>query len=511
MSSEYRDNSGEACWNRLVALKQPLLTRCERYAALTIPKVCLPEGTRPETMDESHDYQSLGSEAVNNMTNKLMIAMFAPSRPFFRVAPGPNTKKSALQAGIEEVELQSVLASMERQASAELDSKGQRPKLYQACRHLVVTGNVLMVLDKDAIRIMGIRYFCVQRTFDGRVHTGIIREQMKFEELDYDIQKLWVDRYKPDDVVSMYKHIRRTPQGGYVMDQWCNDTKLPDEYSGRWKDEDSCPYRFLTWDLADESDYGTGLVEEYVGDFESLSVLSEAIVTGAVVGTEFRWAVNPNGSTTVDDLEESQNGGVFAGSPKDIGAVVAQVAEGVKTAQAVSQEYTQRISRGFLMGAAVTRQAERVTAEEVRLQQQELQSSRGGTYSALAPQLQRPVALWMLSSADMPISATDLKIVVVTGLDALSRNGDLENLRLAFSDMAQLAQVPDELKMRIKWQPLGAFVGQGRGVDIGQFIMNDDEFSQVQQAQAAQQQAQEVSTAGGVAQAEAQAQPQGPQ
>jgi len=119
--------------------------------------------------------------------------------------------------------------------------------------------------------------------------------------------------------------------------------------------------------------------------------------------------------------------------------------------------------------------------------------------------------MWMLASADMPITATDLKIVVVTGLDALSRNGDLENLRLAFADMAQLANVPDDLKRRIKWQPLGAFVGQGRGVDLGAFIMNDEEFAQVQRATMAAQQAQEVATAGGVAQAEAAAQPQGPQ
>lgn len=480
------------------------MTRVERYAALTIPKVCLPTGFNVESMDQTHDYQSLGAQAVNHVVNKLMTAMFAPSRPFFRVAEGKKTKESAAKAGIDETAIGDILARMEREGSKMLDKLAQRPKLYQALRHLVVTGNVLMILDKSMIRVMGLRYFCVKRTHDGKVHTLVIREQLCFNELDEKIQALWETKYQPTDMVSLYRYIRKV-RGNYIMDQWVDEQKLPKEFSGRWS-EDKFPYRVLSWDLADESDYGTGLVEDYAGDFEALSVLAESIVTGGVVGTEFRWVANPNGITSIEDFRNSVNGDTIPGNAKDISAISPPVAEGVKTAQAVSQEYTQRIGRGFLMGSAVVRDAERVTAEEVRMQAMELESAFGGVYSALAPSMQEPTANWMLANADLPIAGSDLSIVIVTGLDALSRNGDLENLKLGIATLGGLVNVPEPLVARIKWQDLSDFVGQAVGVDLKRFIMSDDEFAQVQQAMAAQQAAAAGAEAGAVTQAEVGAQ-----
>ena len=499
--------SAGAVWSRLEGIKQPLLTRVERYAALTIPKVCLPDGFNPESMDQTHDYQSLGAQAVNHVVNKLAVAMFAPSRPFFRVAEGKATKAKAAESGISETDLQAILSAMERASAVMLDKLGQRPKLYQALRHLVVTGNVLMILDKGHIRIMGLRYFCVKRTHEGKVHTLVTRERMRFDELDPGIQALWATKYKKEDMVNHYRLIKRLPNGSYYMCQYVDEQKLPEKYEGRWS-EAKMPYRVLTWDLADESDYATGLVEEYAGDFESLSVMAEAIVTGAVVGTEFRWAANPNGMTSVDDLQESRNGDTIPGNPKDIGAITVDVAKGLEIAMKVSNGYEQRISRGFLLTSAVTRDAERVTAEEVRITAMELEGSFGGTYSSLAPSMQTPMAYWMLASADTPIIGSDLDVVIITGLDALSRNGDLDNLRMALSDLASFAQAPEALIQRIKWDDLAEFIGQGRGVDLKRFIMNSTEFAQVQKQLAAQQQAQEVATAGGVASAEAAAQPQ---
>lgn len=499
--------SASACWERLSALRESMMTRIERYAALTIPKVCLPHGFNVESMDQSHDYQSLGAQAVNHVVNKLMTAMFAPSRPFFRVAEGDKTNAEAAQAGIKPEDLQSILSSMERKGSQMLDKLAQRPKLYQACRHLVITGSVLLITDKKKLRTMGLKYFVVKRNAEGDVHTLVIKEELCFNELDAGIRKLWTHRYSGYDKVQHYRYIKKLPDNrGYVMTQWIGEEKLPDSFSMRWTDE-KFPYRVLSWDLADESDYATGLVEEYAGDFEALSVLSEAVVTGAVVGTEFRWVTNPNGMTSIEDMRDSANGDTIAGNAKDVGAITLPVAEGVKIAQAVAAEYGQRISRGFLLASAVTRQAERVTAEEVRLTAMELESSFGGVYSALAPSMQSPIAFWMLKNADTPIAGTDLDVVIVTGLDALSRNGDLENLKAAIGDMAAFTTTPEELKARIKWDALAKYVGNGRGVDLTPFLMTDAEFSQAQQQAMAQQGAAEAATAGGVAQAEAQAQP----
>ncbi len=356
---------------------------------------------------------------------------------------------------------------------------------------------------------MGLRYYCVKRTHDGKLHTLVIREKLCFDELDPKIQDLLRTRYSEDDKVDHYKLIERTPEGKYTMTQWVNEFRLPKEWEGRWSEE-ALPYRALTWDLADESDYGTGLVEDYGDDFEALSVLSEAVVTGAVIGTEFRWIANPNGITSVDDLRDSVNGDVIAGSAKDIGSVSPGVAEGVKMADTVSQGYVQRISRGFLLSSAVTRDAERVTAEEIRATAMELESSFGGVYSSLAPSMQNPIAHWLLATAGTAVHGTDLDVTVITGLDALSRNGDLENLRVAWGTLASLQQAPEGLLRRIKWQDLADFVGQSTGVDLKRFLKGDDEVAQEDAAMAQQQSQTDVNTAAGTAQAEAAAQPTPP-
>lgn len=282
------------------------------------------------------------------------------------------------------------------------------------------------------------------------------------------------------------------------MTQWVNEFKLPKEYNGRWP-ANRLPYQALTWDLADEADYGTGLVEEYSGDLEALSTLSEAIVDGAVLGTEMRWMVNPGGQTSIDDLNDSENGDALPGLPADVSPIQGGNPQSVTVAEAVADRYERRVSRGFLMGSAVIRDAERVTQEEVRMTANELETAYGGVYSTLASSLQKPVAQWLFDSVGLKLDGADLEVTIVTGLDALSRNGDLENFRMAMGDMAAVVNVPPELAARMKWDEVGAFVGQGRNIDLSRFIMTDAQFAEKQQAQAASRVEENVVNAAGEA------------
>jgi hypothetical protein len=459
-----------------------MLTRIERYAALTIPKVCLPDGYDHNATDETHDYQSIGAQAVNHLSNKLMLSMFAPSRPFSKLVPGKRAKAQAAAMKMTDIQLQQVLANGEREAIAALDNKGQRPRLFQVMRHLIVAGNVLLCLEKDQLRAIGLKNYVVKRNIRGEVMTIVIREKLKFDELDADIVALYSRNYTAESEVDFYKWIKREPNGSYTMTQWINGDQLPKKYNGRWP-ADRLPYLALTWDLADEADYGTGLVEEYSGDFEALSALSESVVDGAVLGTEYRWMVNPNGITQVEDLNNSENGDALPGLPSDVAPSQGGNPQAITVASEVLDRYERRVSRGFLMGSAVIRDAERVTQEEVRLTANELETAYGGVYSTLAASLQKPVAIWLFDTIELDIKGADLDITIVTGLDALSRNGDLENFRLAMGDMASIAQVPDNLAPRVKWEEVGAFIGQGRNIDLSKFLMTDAEFAAKQQAE----------------------------
>lgn len=489
------------CWTELNGMKTSLMLRIERYAGLTIPKICLPVGFNTLATDQTHDYQSAGAQGTNHLTNKIMLALFAPSRPFFRISAGPDTQNELADAGLTVDKIAPVLAKMERDATTLLDERGQRPKLYACVRHLIIAGNVLLILGDTDMRVMGLRHFCVKRDNKGSLHTLIIKEHLKFDELDPAVQESvggGSAGYLDDTKVSFYRHITRNAVGDYEMSQWVNETRLPPAFDGKWP-ADQLPYRVLTWDLGDDDDYATGLIEEYAGDLEAMSVLSEAVVDGAVLGTEYRWLINPTGVTTVDDIANSENGDAIPGVPADVAPSQGGNPDAVRTANEVLEKYERRVGLGFLMQSAVQRNAERVTAEEVRATAQELETAFGGVYSALAQLIQRPIAYWLLKTAGTNVMGTDLKVSVITGLDALSRNGDLENLRQALQDLGNTMNLPPQLLGRIKFEPLAQFVGDGRGIDLRPYLMSDKEYS----AALAAQQQQRVQEAGGTAAAEA--------
>ena len=362
--------SASATWTRLSGLARPLLDRCENYASWTIPKIMLEEGLDSVSADQSHDYQSIGAQAVNHVTNKMMLAMFRPSIPFYRLQLQPTEMKRAIEAGMTEASIGPILAKMERDSVKLLDSRMQRPKLYTAIRHLVVTGNVLLCLEDDELRVMGLKFWRVKRTMRGKVHTLIIHERLAFDELDQDVREAMPNKYRATGeqvVVSYYKKIIRQPNGSYIIEQWVDEVQLDQKKFGSKYPEDKLPYRVLTWDLADESDYATGLVEEYSGDLETISILSESVVDGAVAGCDWRWLVNPTGMTKVDDIRNSKTGDAIAGTKEDIDTTSGGNAEAIRQAVDMMNLWEKRIARGFLMLSAVTRDAERVTAEEMRL------------------------------------------------------------------------------------------------------------------------------------------------
>lgn len=488
-------------WSRLEGLKRPFMDRAERYAALTLPRILLPEGTDTNAVGQTHDFQSIGAVAVNHVVNKLALAMFSPAKPFFRIGLDNATKKQLATSGVTETEAGAKLAVVEKDAADELDVLGQRPKLYSALRHLVVVGNTVVKFDDEVIRQYGLGEFCVKRNKRGEVHTLVVREHIKFDELEEDVQALLGKQYNADTMVNHYtlicrQIINRKPH--YVQRVAIDEIELLDKkYQGRWL-EHECPWRVLTWDLADKADYASSLVEEYQGDLEALSMLAESVVTGGVLGAEFRYLINPTMNTSAEDFNKSKNGSAMAGMKGDIDVITGGNPEALKVADAVAEKYERRVSRAFLLNSAVTRDAERVTAEEIRMTAMELETSFGGTYTALASTFQAPVAYWLLDRIDSNILGTKLRVVVLTGLDALSRNGELENFRLAVADLAAFATVPPMILQRFKFDAIAEFIGSRRGVDFKAFLKSDEEIAR-EQAQAIAQQA---ALAGQTAQAE---------
>jgi hypothetical protein len=262
--------------------------------------------------------------------------------------------------------------------------------------------------------------------------------------------------------------------------------RLGKDFDGAWANEAELDWRFLTWNLKDGNNYGTGLVEDYAADFASLSTLSQAQITGAVLASEFRWLINPSGMTKVEDFQNSENGSALPGMEGDVALVANSKPGDLQVVGSVVQDYIGRIGRGFLLGSAATRQAERVTAEEIRMQAQELETSFGGTYSSIAVGMQLPLAAWLLRNVNLTVKGTKLKLAIITGLDALSRSGDLDSLRAALNDLAQLGLIKQQVP-ELNSRAITSAILAGHGVPAAKYLLSEEQVAAQQQA--AQQQA----------------------
>jgi hypothetical protein len=353
-------------------------------------------------------------------------------------------------------------------------------------------------------RIYNVAQYVVRRTGAGDLKQAIIRECLAFDELEPNVQQAVRtgsegSRYQPDTKVEYFRQITRNEKGGYDLAQYVDKVRLPAEFDGAWADEAALEWRFLTWNLKDGNNYGTGLVEDYAADFGGLSTLSEAQIKGAVLASEFRWLVNPAGMTKVEDFEQSENGGALPGQEGDISLVANSKPGDLQVVGTVVQDYIQRIGRGFLLGSATTRDAERVTAAEIRMQAQELETSFGGTYSSIAVGMQLPLSRWLLRNVNLDVNGTQLKITIVTGLDALSRSGDLDNLRAAAQDLSVIGVLKQQVP-EINRRAWVVAILAGHGVPAAKYLLTEEQTAAEQQAQQQQainaQTASEAATAG---------------
>lgn len=479
-------------FSRLDGLRQGLMTRCEKYAAFTHPRLMTELGYDKNTTELLHDWQSVGAQAANHLVNKLMLAMFAPSRPFFRLEADAKWKAQAVQSGIAEEVIDAALVKAEQDAIREMDSRPLRPKLYQVLMNLAVLGNVLLYLPvkkTDEARVFGLRNYVVRRTGAGKVKEVILKETLLFDELESEVRDALRTlpngrQYKPDTEVAYYRWITWDARGVCSLSQWVDMTRLPEEYDGQWSAEQS-PWRVLTWQLADTDDYGTGHVEDFAGDFAALSSLSEAQIKGAILSSEFRWLVNPAGMTKPEDLSASENGAAIPGVEGDVTLVANSKPGDLNVVQSVAADYIRRIGQGFLLSSAVTRNAERVTAEEIRQQATELETSLGGVYTRIAVDLQTPIADWLLAAIDFSLKGTEIKRSIVTGLDALSRAGDLDNLRAALGDIASISTLPEPILAVLHLDAVIATIFAGHGIVAGKYVKSPQQ--QQAEAQARQQ------------------------
>jgi len=473
-------------YQQLETAREPFLTRARDAAKLTIPTLVPPQGAGPHTKYHT-PYQSLGADGVNNLSAKLLLALLPPNSPFFRFVIDDFTLMKLTQTEGARAEVEKALNKIERSVMTEIEATAIRTPSFEVIKQLLVAGNALAYLPPaGGLRVFRLDRFVVHRDPMGNVLEIITKEDISPDVLPAILRKEGDDK-SPEKTKALYTRVIRGAKEWSVY-QEVDGQEVPGS-KGTYP-LDKSPWLPLRWIRIDGESYGRGRVEEYIGDLRSLEALNQAIVEGSAAAAKVLFLVNPNGTTKLRTITDSENGAVRAGNAEDVSVLQVQKFNDFRVALDTIAKIENRIARAFLMTAAVQRDAERVTAEEIRIMAGELETGLGGVYSILSQEFQLPLVNRLLHQMERQQRLPTLpkgvvKPTITTGMEALGRGHDKSKLRGLLEAIAPLG--PEVIAQYLNVGDYIARVGVSEGIDMGGLIRSEEEI-QAQRA-AAQEQA----------------------
>lgn len=477
--------------------REHFLDRAQECSELTIPSLLPPDGFHSST-DLYNPFQSVGARGVNNLASKLLLLLLPPNSPFFRLSISGNAKKDLEQQKEFKSEVEKSLATIEREVSSKIEQLALRVSVFEALKHLIVAGNVLTYLPKKGnMRVFPLTNFVCKRDASGNVIEIIIKETVHPTYLDKDtIDKISTfEDFKPDEECDLYTHIYKLDDKKFYTCQEVKGVKI--ESSIGTYPIDSLPYQALRMVRVDNENYGRGYVEEFLGDLKSLEGLSQALVESAAASSKVVFMVRPNSVTRKKDLAQTRNGDIITGSQDDVAVLQAQKQYDLQVVERSIAKLEERMSYAFLLNTAIQRDAERVTAQEIRYMAQQLETAMGGIYSLLSQEFQLPLVTILMKrmsqSNEIPsLPKNAVKPTIITGVEALGRGNDLQKLREFVAEIANLAQVNPQIVQTLNTQDLIKRIATGLGIDTEGLVKSEEDMMAEQEEMATQMQNQQM-------------------
>ena len=428
-----------------------------------------------------------------------MLALFPPNAPFFRLSLGDEVL-NALGDDINTIQqYEEQLSKLERRIVAYMETHQVRTTVWEALIQLIIAGNVLIFLPpaEGGMRIYRLNSYVVSRDGIGTVKEIVAKETLTYGSLPLELQSKMNTEGKEDEAVDIYTHT-------YLEgDTYLSYQEIEGEIiagSEQTYPEEASPWIALRLKKMDGESYGRSFVDEYLGDLKVLEALSKSVAEVSAVASNILYLVNPNAVTRISDLSKAKSGDFIRGKIEDIQVLQVNKTSDLQITQSAIQSIEGRLSYAFLLNSAVQRNAERVTAEEIRYVANELEDTVGSIYSILSQELQLPlVKRFMLQMTregyipDLPQGSQGVEPLITTGIEALGRGHDLTKL----DTFIRYAQVfPEAFQTRVKQGAILSQIATALGIDSSSVVKSEEEYQQeimaTQQAQMEQQVAPQV-------------------
>jgi len=463
------------------------IDRGRECAAVTIPHL-LPRDGFNSTQEFHSPYSGTGAAGVNSLSSSLLLALLPPNSPFFRLRV--DAAAMAEIEGFEEAqaEIDHSLSRIEQEVIAEIERRAYRTAIYAAIRQLVVVGNVLLYFHEGGIKVIKLESYVVNRHANGDVQKIVVKEDVPADRVppQYRAEAGMTDPLRK--TYSVYTCIRYEGDMAFVHQEIGGMIIEGSEVEHAKED---CPYLALRFIRVDGENYGRSFCEELLGELQTLESLQQAIVDAAAASAKMLVLVNPTGLTRPRDIAEAPNLSVRTGSAGDVSFLQAQKQADLSVAQTTIAGINDRLARQFMLAEGSIRNAERVTAAEIRMIQDQLERSLGGVFSLLSQELQLPMVKLlmrqMMEQGSLPALPDELvEPVVVTGVLAIGRATD--SLKLdQFLGSALQTLGPQVVAQHVNVGEWFTRKAASLGITTAGLVKSSEEIQAEQQAQMQQQ------------------------
>ncbi len=482
------DNTIAERFMELDTRRRSKLDRARDIASITIPNLMPPENWSEE-FELSQPFSSVAGRGVTALASRMLSALIPLNDlPFFKFQ-----MKDGEEAGPEASVL---LEAMSYQVYDKLSSKNIRESFFQALQSLIVVGDIAIKIQDDyTFRTIRSDHYVVVRDVVGElielIHLEFVPDETPIPATSQQIygQGMW----EREGFQTIYcRYVLGDDDVWYARKEDSDGNLIED---GQYE---VFPYAVLRWNSIASENYGRAKCEEIYGDIKTLEAYTQSLIESMAAASTFFMGVSPTGVTELTDLASAQNGEYVAARKED--TYVITPAETMnpqiqQTMQAVEM-MRREVAEAFLMSRGAVRQAERVTATEVRMVGQELENVLGGAFSAIARDLLVPMVKRcvynMITDGDiddrLEEEFTDegrIDMEIVTGLQALSQDSQLQKL-MQMGEMVR--NLPPEAVGSFRWPAYASSLISALGFDARNWVKSEEEMQAEQQAQMQQEQ-----------------------
>ena len=473
-------------FTELETYKSNFLNTVRECSALTKPLVVPPSGYTPGN-PLLYPRSSHGGRLVSNLVSQLLLILFPPGIPFFKsdlesVDVREMSKGLKLPDGKTMYDaLRETFVTIENNCAIILETEDIREKLRMILLQIVVAGNSCF-LERDLdLSMLPLEDWVCTRSSAGDLLELIFREYVPLVEDDG--TPGLEDRHRSDGYFIKYTRCYRRDKGMWTVEEFVDSQESPFR-SVQVKLGDEWWY-VPTWELTSGEDYARGAVEESLGDIRTYESGTRIVNESATALAKVIFLVRPNALTQPKDVASAENTEIIIGDSNDVGVIQANKVYDMSGFISFLNGIKQELDVAFMMPSVLRREAERVTAEEIRRMAAEFEKSRGGTYNSLSSQIQAPIARLLLkilfdrgTLSQGKITINDILPIVTTGLQGLGRSLELENLLMFLRDFIGMS--PENIQ-RINQDQLASRLASLRGVEVTKLLKSPEELAQEQQ------------------------------